>query len=103
VPDQFHGLVQNLSQRIKSIVIAIGTGKNNNSKFHCGLAPEVIWGISILPQRLTIDSPPDDFAPREIVKERALMQESREIPAVDFAGWRARFFATSSSVDRQRP
>src|SRR5579883_26749 len=39
MPDEFHRLVQHASDRIKGVVVAIGTRENDNSKLHGALAP----------------------------------------------------------------
>src|SRR5882762_5581598 len=48
VPDKFDGLPQNVADGVKRVMIAIGPGKNYDSKFHAVAAPCSIAGTSIL-------------------------------------------------------
>ena len=50
VPDEFDGLPQGVPDGVKSVVIAIGPGKNNDSKFHAVAAPCSLAGTTILAQ-----------------------------------------------------
>ncbi len=50
VPDEFNGLVQDVSESVKRVVVAIGPGKDDDSKFHAVVAPWNILGNSILAQ-----------------------------------------------------
>jgi hypothetical protein len=45
MPDEFDGLAENFAEGIKSVVIAIRSGKDNDSKFHRVAAP---WRDSII-------------------------------------------------------
>src|SRR5882762_4809011 len=48
VPDEFDRFVQNVADGVKRVVVAIGPGENDNSKFHVVPAPCAIAGASIL-------------------------------------------------------
>src|SRR5467141_5243026 len=48
VPDEFDGLLQNVADGVKRVMVAIGPGKNDDSKFHAVAAPCSIAGTSIL-------------------------------------------------------
>ena len=52
VPDEFHRLVDYISDSVKRVVIAIGPGKDYDSEFHAAVAPCGILGSSILPQQI---------------------------------------------------
>jgi hypothetical protein len=39
MPNEFNGLVQNVPDGVKRVVVAIGPGENDDSEFHCALAP----------------------------------------------------------------
>src|SRR5579883_859983 len=43
MPDEFHRLMQDVSDRIKGVVVAIGSGKDDDSKFHCAVTPPAIF------------------------------------------------------------
>jgi hypothetical protein len=48
VPDKLDGLLQYVADGIKRVVVAIGPGKNDDSKFHAVAAPCSIAGTYIL-------------------------------------------------------
>jgi len=48
VPDEFDGLLEDVSDGVIRVVIAIGPRKNDNSKFHCGGSPLLLAGTLIL-------------------------------------------------------
>src|SRR6267378_1605491 len=48
VPDEFDGLPQNVADGVKRVMVAIGPGENDDSKFHAVAAPCSIAGTSIL-------------------------------------------------------
>src|SRR5258707_325999 len=48
VPDKFDRLVKDVADGVKRVVVAIGPGENDNSKFHVVPAPCAIAGASIL-------------------------------------------------------
>src|SRR5437016_3250949 len=48
VPDEFDRLLENVADGVKRVVVAIGPGKNDDSKFHAVAAPCSIAGTSIL-------------------------------------------------------
>src|SRR5882724_10875367 len=48
VPDELDRLFQNVADGVKSVVIAIRSGKNDNSEFHRVVTPWSIRGILIL-------------------------------------------------------
>src|SRR5208282_5076360 len=50
VPDEFDRLVQHIRYGIKRIVIAIGSGKDYDSKFHARVAPAMAFGNISLSQ-----------------------------------------------------
>src|SRR5712675_185764 len=50
VPDKLHRLFQDITDGVKSVVVAIRPRKNNYSKFHGVAAPDGIWGTLILAQ-----------------------------------------------------
>src|SRR5207253_11255961 len=50
VPDEFDGLLEDVSDGVKGVVVAIGPGKNNDSKFHAVAAPCYFAGTVILAQ-----------------------------------------------------
>jgi len=39
VPDEFDRSLQNIADGVKRVMIAIGSGKNDDSKFHAVAAP----------------------------------------------------------------
>jgi hypothetical protein len=39
VPDKFDGFVQDVADGVERVVVAIGSGKDYNSKFHAASAP----------------------------------------------------------------
>src|SRR5579885_2692735 len=43
MPDEFHRLMQHISDRIKGVVVAIGSGKDDDSKLHCAVTPPAIF------------------------------------------------------------
>src|SRR6266849_6203467 len=48
VPDEFDGLFQDVADSVKRVVVTIGPGENDDSKFHVAPAPCGIAGTSIL-------------------------------------------------------
>src|SRR5260370_585200 len=48
VPDEFDGLFEDVSDGVKGVVVAVGPGKNNDSKFHAAAAPWCLAGTPIL-------------------------------------------------------
>src|SRR5260370_16878623 len=48
VPDELDRFLQNVSEGVKRVVVAIGPGKNDDSEFHEVAAPWNIWGTPIL-------------------------------------------------------
>src|SRR5260370_26956713 len=50
VPDELDRFLEDVSDGVKRVVLAIGPGKNNDSKFHLAAAPCRIAGICILAQ-----------------------------------------------------
>jgi hypothetical protein len=48
--------VQDVSEGVKRVVVAIGPGKNDDSKFHEVAAPWNIWGVPILAQQSPFDA-----------------------------------------------
>jgi hypothetical protein len=50
VPDEFNGLFEDVADGVKRVVVAIGPGKNYDSKFHVVAAPCGIAGTPILAQ-----------------------------------------------------
>jgi hypothetical protein len=48
VPDEFDGLLQNVADGVKRVMVAIGPGKNDDSKFHAVAAPCSTAGTPIL-------------------------------------------------------
>jgi hypothetical protein len=48
VPDEFDGLMEDVADGVKRIVVAIGPGENDDSKFHVVPAPCRIAGALIL-------------------------------------------------------
>src|SRR5207245_8579307 len=48
VPYEFDGLLQDVADGVKSVVVAIGPGENDDSKFHAVVAPCCIAGTPIL-------------------------------------------------------
>jgi hypothetical protein len=56
VPDEFDRFLQDVSEGVKRVVVAIGPGKNDDSKFHEVAAPWNIWGTPILAQQSPSDA-----------------------------------------------
>jgi hypothetical protein len=50
VPDEFDLLLQDISNGVKRVVVAIGPGENYDSKFHAVVAPGKNVGTVILAQ-----------------------------------------------------
>src|SRR5215472_3237205 len=50
VPDELDGLLEDVSDGVKGVVVAIGPWKNNDSKFHEAVAPCGLAGTPILAQ-----------------------------------------------------
>jgi len=50
VPDKFDGLLQDVADGVKRVVVAIGPGENDDSKFHAVPAPCVIARTPTLAQ-----------------------------------------------------
>ncbi len=44
VPDEFDGLLQDVADGVERVVVAIGPGKNDDSKFHAAVAPCGVCG-----------------------------------------------------------
>src|ERR1700760_3620149 len=51
MPDKLHRLFAHIRERVVSVVIAVRSRKDYDSKLHASAAPRGIWGISILAQR----------------------------------------------------
>src|ERR1700674_2832725 len=65
VPDKFDRLPQNVADGVKRVMIAIGPGKNYDSKFHAVAAPCRVAGTLILALPCTSHSIPVDLGPAE--------------------------------------
>src|SRR2546421_543111 len=48
VPDEFDGFPENVADGVKRVVVAIGPGKNDDSKFHAVAAPCNLAGTASL-------------------------------------------------------
>jgi hypothetical protein len=48
VPDKFDALLEDVADGVKRVVVAIGPGENDDSKFHVVAAPCSVAGTPIL-------------------------------------------------------
>src|SRR5438132_7453204 len=68
VPDKFDGLLQDITNGVKRVVVAIGPGENDDSKFHEVPAPCGIAETPILAQeRASHSTAPNSQPGRELV------------------------------------
>jgi hypothetical protein len=44
MPDEFDGFVEDVADGVERVVIAVGPGKDEDSKFHAAMTPSGIWG-----------------------------------------------------------
>ena len=65
VPDEFHRLMKDVADGVKRVVVAIGPGKNDDSKFHALAAPCGVAGTLILAHEHTFHSIPAVHASAE--------------------------------------
>jgi hypothetical protein len=61
VPDELNRLMENIAYGVKRVVVAIGSRKDYNSKFHALAAPGGVAGSSILTQRVHHSHEPQEF------------------------------------------
>ena len=54
VPDECDGLLEDVSDGVKGVVVAVGRGKNNDSEFHAAAAPCCLAGTPILAQKTSV-------------------------------------------------
>jgi hypothetical protein len=82
VPDEFDRPPQNVADGVKRVMIAIGPGKNNDSKFHAVAAPNSIAGTSILAHTHASHSIPVDLGPAasQLGSELVSIEKQRRKP-----------------------
>src|SRR6266705_2709213 len=103
VPDKFDGLPQDVADSVKSVVVTIGPGENDDSKFHVVPAPCGIAGTPILAHtresgRERIDKKKDNAETQRARRNR------REEKDATFVSWLLCVASTSSplSLDSRR-
>jgi hypothetical protein len=52
MPDELNRLMENIAYGVERVVVAIGSGKDDDSKFHALAAPGDVAGTIILTQRV---------------------------------------------------
>src|SRR5258708_2775048 len=104
MPDEFDGLLEDVADGVKRVVVAIGPGENDDSKFHAVAAPCSFTGTPILAYMPEFEL--ESVDKKKITQRHRERGEIAEEKNATFVSWllcAASIFSTSSLVFRQRP